>query len=62
MQIYFLYDGLASTTGLTEGGENMTHSYVYDVLGALRSHARSSPNEWLFTGELQDQQVSRQLF
>ncbi len=37
MQTYFLYDGLGSTSDLTDGSANVVDGYTYDVFGALRS-------------------------
>ena len=51
---YFTYDGLGSTTDLTNGGATVTDQYSYDVFGAVRSHTGSSPNYWQFTGEQLD--------
>lgn len=53
-QTYFLYDGLGSTTGLTDGSGNNPVSYSYDVFGAIRSQTGTSVNYWLFTGEQRD--------
>jgi len=54
VQTYFLYDGLGSTTGLTDGSGNNPVSYSYDAFGAIRTQSGSSPNSWLFTGEQRD--------
>ncbi len=53
-QTYFLYDGLGSTTDLTDGGGNVIADYTYDVFGAIRSQTGGSVNYWLFTGEQRD--------
>ncbi len=53
-QEYYLYDGLGSTTDLTDGSGNSTVGYGYDVFGAIRSQSGSSPNEFKFTGEQVD--------
>jgi RHS repeat-associated protein len=53
-QSYFLYDGLGSTTGLTNGSATLTDTYSYDVFGAVRSHSGSSTNYWQFTGQQSD--------
>lgn len=53
-QEYYLYDGLGSTTDLTDGSGNSTAGYGYDVFGAIRSQSGSSPNEFTFTGEQRD--------
>ncbi len=53
-QTYFTYDGLGSTTDLTNGGGTVTDQYSYDAFGAVRSHSGGSPNYWQFTGEQQD--------
>ena len=48
-----LYDGLGSTSDLTDGSGNVTASYGYDVFGAIRSHTGAT-TEWSFTGEQND--------
>jgi RHS repeat-associated protein len=53
-QVYFLADGLGSTTDLTDGNGDVVDSYTYDVFGATRSQAGSSDNYWLYTGEQRD--------
>jgi hypothetical protein len=37
MQTYHLYDGLGSTTDLTDGSGNVTAGYGYDVFGTIHS-------------------------
>ncbi len=54
VQTYFLYDGLGSTTGLTDGSGNNPVSYSYDVFGAIRTQTGTSSNYWLFAGEQRD--------
>jgi RHS repeat-associated protein len=54
VQTYNLYDGLGSTTDLTDGSGNTVASYGYDVFGAIRAQSGSNPNYWLFTGEQRD--------
>lgn len=53
-QTCFSYDGLGSTTNLTDGGGNTVATYSYDPFGAIRSQTGSSPNYWQFTGEQKD--------
>jgi RHS repeat-associated protein len=53
-QEYYLYDGLGSTTDLTDDGGDVLASYGYDVFGAIRGQTGSSPNEFTFTGEQVD--------
>lgn len=53
-QEYNLYDGIGSTTGLTDEQGDVTDEYEYDVFGATRSQTGSSPNEFKFTGEQVD--------
>ncbi len=50
VQTYFFYDGLSSTTDLTDGSGNSVASYGYDVFGALRSGSPGA-TDFLFTGE-----------
>ncbi len=58
VQEYYLYDGLGSTTDLTDGSGNSIAGYGYDVFGAIRSQSGSSPNEFKFTGEQRDSESS----
>lgn len=52
-QTYYLYDGLGSTTGLTDESGAVTATFAYDVFGELRPSSSPS-NQWLFTGEQRD--------
>ena len=54
VQEYYLYDGLGSTAGLTDGAGATVATYQYDVFGAIRGQTGSSPNEFTFTGEQVD--------
>lgn len=54
VQEYYLYDGLGSTTDLTDDDADVVASYGYDVFGAVRNQTGSSPNEFTFTGEQVD--------
>lgn len=58
VQTYFLYDGLGSTTDLTDANGNSVAGYSYDVFGAIRTQSGASPNYWLFTGEQRDSDSS----
>ncbi len=53
VQTYFLYDGLGSTSDLTDGSGNVVDGYTYDVFGALRSGSPGA-TDFLFTGEQRD--------
>jgi RHS repeat-associated protein len=53
-QSYFLYDGLGSTTDLTDGNGNVTTTYGYDVFGATRSQSGTPDTVFRFTGEQRD--------
>ncbi len=57
-QSYFFYDGLGSTTELSDGAGTVTSTYRYDVFGAIRSQTGTSSNSWLFTGEQRDSDSS----
>jgi hypothetical protein len=50
-QLYYLADGLASTTGLTDGQGDVVGTYTYDVFGAIRSEAGGQTNDYRFTGQ-----------
>ena len=51
---YFTYDGLGSTTDLTNGSGVVTGTYTYDVFGAVRAQTGGGANQWQFTGEQRD--------
>jgi RHS repeat-associated protein len=53
-QLYYLADGLASTTGLTDGQGSVVGTYTYDVFGAVRSETGGQANDYRFTGQQQD--------
>jgi RHS repeat-associated protein len=53
-QLYYLADGLASTTGLTDGEANLVGTYTYDVFGATRSETGGQANDYRFTGQQLD--------
>ena len=53
-QTYFTYDGLGSTTDLTNGSATVTGTYSYDVFGTIRSQTGGGANYWQFTGEQTD--------
>jgi YD repeat-containing protein len=55
-QLYYLADGLASTTGLTDGEANLVGTYTYDVFGAIRSETGGQANDYRFTGQQLDVQ------
>jgi len=50
---WYLYDGLGSTTGLTDDTGTVTGTYEYDVFGAERAHTGDG-TEWSYTGEQHD--------
>lgn len=52
-QTYFLYDGLASTTELSDDEGTVTGTYEYDVFGSVRAHSGAA-TEWSYTGEQND--------
>jgi RHS repeat-associated protein len=49
-----LYDGLTSTTDLTDSSGGVTTTYGYDVFGATRSQSGTSDTMFRFTGEQLD--------
>jgi RHS repeat-associated protein len=53
-QAYFSYDGLGSTTDITDGSASVLASYSYDAFGSIRSQTGGVSNYWLFTGEQRD--------
>ena len=51
--VFFLCDGLGSTTGLTDEAGDEIADYEYDVFGTVRAHTGAS-TEFSFTGEQND--------
>ena len=54
-EIYYTYDGLGSVANLTDATGAVTDSYTYDVFGEIRTSSGSTSNDWLFTGEQEDE-------
>ncbi len=62
-QSYFLYDGLGSVTGITDGNGNLGSSFAYDVFGDIRSGSGGgTESEFRFTGEQRDPQLQRNFY
>jgi RHS repeat-associated protein len=57
-QLYYLADGLGSTTGLTDDQGDVVGTYTYDVFGALRSESGGQANAFKFTGQQLDDETS----
>jgi RHS repeat-associated protein len=57
-QLYYLSDGLASTTGLTDGEGSVVGTYTYDVFGAIRSETGGQANDFKFTGQQLDSETA----
>jgi RHS repeat-associated protein len=53
-ETYYMYDGLGSTTELTDAVGDVTDTYEYDVFGAVRASTGSSSNPFQFTGQQTD--------
>ena len=51
---YFSYDGLGSTTDLTDENADVIATWSYDVFGAVRASTGSSDQVFRFTGEQED--------
>ena len=51
---YFSYDGLGSTSDLTDAAGTVTDTYSYDVFGAVRARTGTNASPWKFTGEQED--------
>ena len=62
VQTYHLYDGLGSTSDLTDGSGNVIAGYGYDVFGEIRSQSGTGDTEFKFTGEQQDPQLNRDFY
>lgn len=57
-QLYYLADGLGSTTGLTDGQGNVVGTYSYDAFGATRSETGGQANDFRFTGQQLDNETA----
>jgi uncharacterized protein RhaS with RHS repeats len=53
-QLYYLTDGLGSTTGPTDGEGSVVGTYTYDVFGAIRSETGGQANDYRFTSQQLD--------
>jgi RHS repeat-associated protein len=53
-QTYHLYDGLGSTTSLTDPAGGVVQTYEYQVFGQIYNPSGSNPNYWRFAGEQRD--------
>ena len=62
VQTYHLYDGLGSTSDLTDGSGNVIAGYGYDVFGEIRSQSGTGDTEFKFTGEQRDPQLLRNFY
>ena len=51
---YFLFDGLGSVMGLTDGGGSLTDSWTYDAFGNPTRQSGTSINPFLFAGQQYD--------
>ncbi|MBC8232245.1 RHS repeat-associated core domain-containing protein, partial [bacterium] len=54
---YYHYDGQMSTRQLTDAGEGVTDSYVYDAFGVLIEPLGDTVNHYRYTGEQYDANV-----
>lgn len=48
---FYLYDGLGTTRGLTDGSGVLSDQYFYEAFGELLASTGSTVNSYLFTGE-----------
>lgn len=55
---YYHYDGQMSTRELTDAAEGITDNYTYDAFGVLVAQTGTTLNNYLFTGEQYDPNVS----
>jgi RHS repeat-associated protein len=56
---FYSYDGLGSTTDVTDSSGAVIATYSYDTFGAVRTQSGIPiANEWLFTGEQRDYNIS----
>ncbi len=53
-ETYYTYDGLGSTTDLSDDDGDVTDTYEYDVFGAVRSAPASSAKPFQFTAQQTD--------
>ena len=54
---YYLFDGLGSIVGLTDGSGNVVNTYAYQPYGKLAGSTGSVANPWLFAGGYLDSQT-----
>jgi len=54
---YYLFDGLGSVVGLTDGSGNVVNTYSYEPYGKLASSTGSVANPWLFASGYFDSQT-----
>jgi len=54
---YYLFDGLGSVVGLTDGSGNLVNTYSYQPYGKLASSTGSVANPWLFASGYLDTQT-----
>ncbi len=53
---YYHADGLGSTRALSDAAGQRTDGYTFDVFGAVRSHAGSAAQPFMFAGEQWDEE------
>lgn len=51
---YYLFDGLGSVVGLTDGSGNLANTYAYQPYGKVASSTGTVANPWLFAGGFLD--------
>jgi len=56
-QLYYLADGLGSTTGLTDDQGDVVGTYTYDAFGAIRSETGGQANDFKFTRQQLDNET-----
>ncbi|GAB4191253.1 MAG: hypothetical protein Tsb002_19780 [Wenzhouxiangellaceae bacterium] len=56
---YYHYDGLGSTRALSDNSGALTDSYDYEAFGALLNQSGATSNDYLYTGEQYDTELSQ---
>ncbi|GAB4190188.1 MAG: hypothetical protein Tsb002_17920 [Wenzhouxiangellaceae bacterium] len=56
---YYHYDGLGSTRALSDNSGALTDSYAYEAFGTLLNQSGATSNDYLYTGEQYDTELSQ---
>ncbi|GAB4190199.1 MAG: hypothetical protein Tsb002_17950 [Wenzhouxiangellaceae bacterium] len=56
---YYHYDGLGSTRALSDNSGALTDNYAYEAFGTLLNQSGATSNDYLYTGEQYDSDLSQ---